>query len=353
MAVSCGMRNTEAGAEAYHWDTLPPIPDETGFAGSFAGVANGALLVAGGSNFPNGGTPWNGGIKTWYDKVFVLENADSGWKEAGRLPRPLGYGVSVSTAEGLLCIGGSNAEAHYADVFLLQWKNDRLETTAFPSLPLPLANTCGALAGNIVYVAGGLQSPGSLQAESAFLMLDLSAPAEQRSWKALPSWPGPGRMLSVAGASGQTFFLFSGAGYQNGERAYLRDAYRYHPDSGWRSCAPMPAATVAAPTPAATRDNGQLDIFGGDAGADAAQAATLRERHPGFPDSVYRYDMEKDAWSLSGHIPVSRLADAVEHPNGSLWAPVTTPLVRWNGMWVMPGGEVCPGTRTPRVRTAE
>ncbi|WP_341840227.1 hypothetical protein [Chitinophaga caseinilytica] len=141
------MRKTETGRSAYHWDTLPAIPDEKGFAGSFAGVSNGALLVAGGSNFPGSGTPWNGGVKTWYDKVFVLEDANGGWKEAGKLPRPLGYGVSITTDDGLLCIGGSNAEGHYADVFLLRWKNGALETIPFPPLPFPLANSCGAMAG--------------------------------------------------------------------------------------------------------------------------------------------------------------------------------------------------------------
>ncbi|WP_341835724.1 galactose oxidase [Chitinophaga pollutisoli] len=339
------------GVAAYHWDTLPPIPDETGFAGSFAGVSNGALLVAGGSNFPDGGTPWNGGVKTWYDKVFVLESKKGGWKEAGKLPRPLGYGVSVSTGEGLLCIGGSNAEAHYGDVFLLKWKNGALETVPFPSLPMPLANTCGAMAGDKIYVAGGLHAPASKDAAGDFYMLDLSA--DSLAWQQLPSWPGPARMLGVAGASGTSFFLFSGAAFENGTRGYLRDAYRYDPASGWHTCAAMPAPVVAAPTPAATDANGLLSIFGGDSGADAAAAATLRENHPGFPDTIYTYDPKQDSWAISGHIPTEKRPDAAENPNASLWAPVTTPLARWNGMYVLPGGEARPGTRTPRVRTAE
>lgn len=352
MAESCSMRKTETTQAAYQWDTLPAIPDATGFAGSFAGVSNGALLVAGGSNFPNGGTPWNGGTKTWYDKVFVLEDTGSTWKEAGKLPRPLGYGVSISLKEGLLIIGGSNAGGHYADSYLLEWKDDSLLTTAFPPLPVPLANTCGALAGNRIYVAGGLHAPDSKEAVSDFYMLDLSAAPESRQWQQLPTWPGAARMLSVAGASGNTFFLFSGAAFSKGERSYLRDAYRYHPDSGWKACATMPAATVAAPSPSATDANGTLTIFGGDSGADAANAGTLRENHPGFPDSIYAYDPQQDIWALKGHILTERNPDAATNPNGSLWAPVTTPLVHWNGLLVMPGGEVRPGTRTPRVRTA-
>ncbi|WP_126246286.1 galactose oxidase [Chitinophaga rhizosphaerae] len=347
------MRKTETGRAAYHWDTLPAIPGEKGFAGSFAGVSNGALLVAGGSNFPGSGTPWNGGVKTWYDKVFVLEDAKGRWKEAGTLPRPLGYGVSITTGDGLLCIGGSNAEGHYADVFLLRWKNGALETIPFPPLPFPLANSCGAMAGKKIYVAGGLRSPGSLNAAGDFYLLDLSASPEKLHWQELPTWPGMPRMLAVAGVSGESFFVFSGAGLQNGARSYLTDAWRYDPAKGWKACAPMPAPTVAAPTPAATDEYGTIRIFGGDNGADAANAATLRERHPGFSDSIHAYDPVQDAWSISGRIPTDQLPDAAANPNSSLWAPVTTPLTRWNGLLVMPGGEVRPGTRTPRVRTAE
>ena len=37
-----------------------------------AGVSGGALLVAGGANFPDK-KPWQGGTKVWYDTVFVLD----------------------------------------------------------------------------------------------------------------------------------------------------------------------------------------------------------------------------------------------------------------------------------------
>ena len=77
------------------WRPLPSIPDHEGFASPFAGVANGALVVAGGANFP-GKRPWEGGTKIWYDSVFVLEKPDGAWKTAGKLPRPIGYGVALT-----------------------------------------------------------------------------------------------------------------------------------------------------------------------------------------------------------------------------------------------------------------
>ena len=83
------------------WSQLPALPDHEGFAAPFAGVSGGALIVAGGANFP-GKKPWEGGTKVWYDKVFVLERNTNQWRVAGRLPRPLGYGVSVTTSNGVI-----------------------------------------------------------------------------------------------------------------------------------------------------------------------------------------------------------------------------------------------------------
>jgi len=61
------------------------LPDREGFAGSYAGVSGGALIVAGGANFPDK-RPWEGGTKIWYDRIFVLEPAASTWRTVGRLP---------------------------------------------------------------------------------------------------------------------------------------------------------------------------------------------------------------------------------------------------------------------------
>src|SRR5882672_7711864 len=83
-----------------NWKKLPPIPDRIGFAGPFAGVSGGALIVAGGANFPSA-LPWEGGRKTWYDSIFVLPKPDGQWLTGFKLPRPIGYGISVTTPEGV------------------------------------------------------------------------------------------------------------------------------------------------------------------------------------------------------------------------------------------------------------
>jgi N-acetylneuraminate epimerase len=331
------------------WQTLNPIPDSTGFAGSFAGVADNALIVAGGANFPNGGAPWiKGSAKKWYSDVFVLESPKGQWKPAGHLPGPLGYGVSITTPDGLFIIGGSNEKGHEARAWRLHYREGGITTDSLPSLPFPLANACGALVDSTVYIAGGLLSPDSLNTTPMFLSLSLKAPAA--GWQQLRTWPGPSRMLSVAGAANGKFYLFSGTQLVDGQRHYLQDAYAYTPGAGWQQLPSLPRSVVAAPSPAWHSPTGQLLLFGGDDGQLAS--ANLQEKHPGFSDAVLQYNIDSARWQTAGRIFTRKEADAVAQPNHSVWAPVTTTFVEWEGMLVFPGGEVRPATRTPNVLAA-
>ncbi|HRZ92681.1 MAG TPA: hypothetical protein P5022_07225, partial [Candidatus Paceibacterota bacterium] len=98
------------------WEKLPPLPDREGFAGAFAGVSGGALIVAGGANIT--GDKWADPLqKKWYDTVYVLESPEAHWRTGFKLPYPLGYGVSVTTSDGVICCGGSDSNRHHAEVF--------------------------------------------------------------------------------------------------------------------------------------------------------------------------------------------------------------------------------------------
>lgn len=325
---------TTTGQVKFTWGHLPSIPDSIGFAGSFAGVANDVLIVAGGSNFPDGGAPWTGSVKKWYDNIFVLEKPNGIWKEAGRLPFALGYGVSIVAPQGLILIGGSNEKGHYADVLLLQYKQGEIIIEKLSPLPFPLANTCGALVGHTIFIAGGLSAPDSKNTEKSFLCYDLD---KKDGWKSLPAWPGASRMLSISGTDGKNFYLFSGTELIDGKRQYLQDAYVFNEKSGWKKLPDLPQPAVAAPSTAFYKNG--LYIFGGDTGKDAARAAELKEKHPGFSDSILCYDIKENNWSLAGRI--------TEKP------PVTTSLVVWHNKIVLPGGEVRPAKRTSQVLTAE
>jgi len=354
MTFSIGSFSQDLRVKSFiNWKELAPLPDSFGFAGSFAGISNGALIVAGGANFPDGGAPWTGSKKVWSDKIFVLDKPDGKWKVAGKLPKPLGYGVSINWNNSLICIGGSNADGHFANVFSISYTGKKINFEKLPDLPQPLANSCGSLLRNTVYIAGGLFKPESTTTANVFWSLDLEEQTNKKTWKELETWPGPPRMLAVAGINSGSFFLFSGTDLHSSEgqqpqREYLKDAYQFTPKKGWKKLKDLPHAVVAAPTPAYNKGQSLL-IFGGDDGKIAPQASVLKERHPGFSNEILSYNTITNQWSFAGKIKTDKKADAATNPNRSVWAPVTTPMVVWKENLVFPGGEVRPATRTPKV----
>jgi N-acetylneuraminic acid mutarotase len=338
----------------FTWGELPTIPDHFGFAGSFSGISGNALIVAGGANFPDGGAPWTGSKKVWSDKIFVLDKAMGKWKVAGKLPQPLGYGVSITWGNQLICIGGSNEKGHSANVYSILYDGKNISVDKLPDLPQAIANATGAVMGNIVYLAGGLFTPDASETAHIFWSFDLSSKGNKRIWHKLETWPGPSRMLAVAGVADQTFYLFSGTDLIKNkkgglERQYLTDAFSYSPSAGWKKIASLPKAVVAAPYPAYSLDHQSLLIFGGDDGELAPKASSLKEKHPGFSDQILAYDVRKNKWSVEGNMLKEIKPDAQLNPNNSIWPAVTNTMVIWQGNLVFPGGEVRPAVRTPKV----
>jgi N-acetylneuraminic acid mutarotase len=334
VTIACLLLGTILGAyaepNALDWLQLPSLPDPVGFAAPFAGTSDGALIVAGGANFPTA-MPWDGGRKVWYDSIFVLPKPQGHWLTGFKLPHALAYGVSASIPEGVLCAGGSDPEQHFREVFLLSCKKGKIATRNYPPLPRPMANGCGALVGTTFYLAGGTEKPDATNALHTFWSMDIGA--KNLLWRELDPWPGPARMLGVAGASDNSFYLFSGvelSGNSAGEsiRRYLRDAYRFTPREGWKRISDLPRPVAAAPSPAIRR-NGELLIVSGDDGAMVNFEP--KSEHPGFPKEVLAYKLSTDQWSHLADSPLSR---------------ATAPVVEWNGMAVIPNGESKPGSRT-------
>ncbi len=316
------------------WQPWPALPDQHGLAGAFAGVHNDRILVAGGANFPEK-MPWEGGVKVWHDGVMAWDASRKAWQSAGALPRPLAYGVSISTPEGLICIGGSDATGHYQDVFRLSMAGEQLTSTSLPSLPKPIANTCGALLGNTIYVAGGLESSGATSTLGTFVALDLTN--IEQGWHELASWPGPPRMLAMAATLNGEFYLIGGTDLianadDSPQRRYLNDAYCYRPGSGWRRIADLPHAIVAAPSPAPVLRDQRLLVIGGDYGTHIGFQPP--QNHPGFSRDILAYDRVANRWEKIGETPAPR---------------VTAPVVQWQHQWLIVSGEMRPGVRSPEV----
>src|SRR5690606_14512229 len=109
------------------WEELPAIPDKEGYAGMFAGVSNGALIALGGANFPDK-MPWEGGVKKWYNNIYILEKNAEAWKLANaKLPDPLAYGVSASYQDKVILVGGSDAQQHHATVYTVCYEKGEIK----------------------------------------------------------------------------------------------------------------------------------------------------------------------------------------------------------------------------------
>jgi N-acetylneuraminate epimerase len=344
MLLSCIVTAVAAAMFAgrtVHADTLPrlqfaqlsPLPPRFGLAGTFAGTSHGTLIVAGGANFPDR-PPWEGGRKVWHDDIHVLEQPNGKWKTVGKLPRPLAYGMALSTADGVVCIGGSDSARHYAEAFVLSWQGGRLTVRHLPPLPQAIANASGGLIGDTIYLAGGTASPDATKALDLFLSFNLSQSAA--TWQSLPSWPGRERMMACTATCEGAFYLMSGvcltaASDGRPVRSYLRDAYRYMPGGGWKRIDDLPRAAAAVASPAPVW-GATIILLGGDDGSKLNFQPPAA--HSGFATDAIAYNVKFGRWSNLGPIPVSR---------------VNLPAVSWHETFILPSGEVRPGVRSPEV----
>lgn len=200
--------------------TLSDLPTlsvngDQGVSGAFAGQIADRIVVAGGCNFPD--TPAaEGGAKVFYSDIYLLDQDT--WKLAGHLPHPLGYGASVTTAEGIVCIGGTDGQKSRSEVWLLHPAEStetdtlgtHLDSTPLPSLPTGLDNFDAAYdAGNgCIYVAGG-QTDGV----PSHKVWRLAFP-DGTQWEALPDMPGEGRLQPCVNLvhtdNGDALYVFGG-----------------------------------------------------------------------------------------------------------------------------------------------
>lgn len=406
----CGLAMV-ARCESPAWTRLPDLPDSIGVAGPFAGVHEEVLIVAGGANFPEG-VPWRPTAsgkkspKTYHDRIYGLSLSGENscrvpiWKTSSVvLHQPVGYGVSIETEQGVLCIGGEWLEHHTDasgvqtsvlrrsdELFLLKSNRETQMVTRvttwdaggreypLPPLPRGVSSACGAKIGDVVYLAGGDSGEGG---SGQFLRLDLGAPQEEWRWEELSSWPGPPRSHAIGIEVSGKFLLLSGRN-KHPERGFelLADAYCFDPalvlrdsnSTGWKRLADIGLAgespiCVMGASGVATPD-GKVLVFGGDSGVefmereqtlprrmqqardsgDRLLAATLEtaiqarfENHTGFSRRVLQLDLAENAWSDAGELPFP--------------APVTTTAARWRNCIVLPTGEVRPGIRTNQVWT--
>lgn len=312
------------------WVQLADLPDAEGYAGSYAGVSNGALIVTGGANFPEKPL-WEGGPKRWTDRVFVMPAGSDSWVESTPLPKPLGYGATATLPQGVMLIGGSNANGTVADCYLLTWDGSSVHCKELPPLPTTLTGHAAAVMGGKVYVQGGSVAPGEQDAESRMWVYDPAA----ETWTEAPALPARGRFLQQMATVGDSIYVLGGIGLKDGEagrkvRDMLTEAWSYSEAAGWQQLPELPHFCAAGPTPAPVI-NGRIYLLGGD---DATVKGFTPQNHPGFHNFTLCYCLKCGEWKDAGEMAVAR---------------AVLPCAEWNGLAVIINGEQRPGKRSNQV----
>lgn len=369
------------------WKEYPPLPPpqnvtvQSGLASPFAGTSNGAVIVAGGCNFPDQPLT-EGGAKRFHNDIFILTEKDGmpEWLTGFSLEKPVAYGASVSTGTGVLCIGGSGNEGLFRDVFQLTWndKKQEVEIQAYPPLPFPMTNMGTALVENVVYVAGGLTGDG---ASNKFLKLDLSKQkSPEFGWEILSDFPGEGRQLPVMVAQdtpgGSLLFLFSGLATAgtSGLPVIHTDGLKYDlKRQAWQTLPDVRTEpggkTHLLYAGAGVKSGKNKIICMGGANYDILFDALKRERdaqaarQAGDLDT-YRNYLEWKQYYLTRSVEWYQLNSDILIFNtlteswkeiGKLSFPafVCAAVVEWKNGWLLINGEIKPGIRTPKVYYGE
>ncbi len=396
------------------WTQLPLIPNQFGLGGPNAGVHNGALIVAGGANFPNG-PPWKvgnqpAGNKVWHRAIYVLEQGDTKWRDSFELPKPLAYAAAVSTAEGVYLLGGesygnvNNADSGEttpanhptADVLLLSWdqttKQLQITENALPPLPRPCQYHRAVVLDRVIYVTASHPKNTNSQMLDviSFWSLDLNQRPRKRRWKQLPPWPGPPREkmalavqeTMIDGKSTPCLFMVSGATWMKNRHGemdlsrfkFFTDAYRYHPGTNqWKVLTSLPVLKDERQIALSRYGFNSLNKSWFRLAIGKQQKHDINQLFAGQPTPLAASTAIAAGSShvllfsgATGRYITMDLSECPTFPldvlaydtNRNRWtragqmpeAVVTTKAVRWGDLIVIPSGEIRPGIRTRQVQ---
>ena len=135
------VKTATVNTDSVTWEELAQLPTpvgselQEGVAGSYAGMSNGALIVAGGANFHGARAQsirgkWfahEGFGKAFNPEIYAFR--DGGWKQtATELPEGLAYGSSFTTSKGVLIVGGEDGKRKpRGEVYMVSYNGSDVE----------------------------------------------------------------------------------------------------------------------------------------------------------------------------------------------------------------------------------
>ena len=332
-ASASGVASARLASRApFRWERLPGLPIEGGIAGAFVGKSGPVLLLAGGYSI-DGTDPANG-MRVTHDGVyaFIEEPQPGHWRQVGTLPKPLADGAAVAIEQGLLCIGGRNADGIFDDVYLLNWSTDdeRLNIENWPKLPQPVFHPSAAATEDTVYIVGGRSG---VSAVEHFLSLPINHDSKtvtgDSDWQRMESQPGTVRYGAVFAVQkdGERDSLYLIGGHDG--KTAVTDSFRYPVRAKSREVSWSTLANPPRPislTPAAPVGQSHIIVFGSD-------AQDSIDRSSGSKD-ILAYHTITNTWTKMGETPLQ---------------VVQTSAASWRNSLVIAGGVAADGKTTPAV----
>lgn len=323
-----------------------------GVSAPFAGCMGDDLVIAGGCNFPDVSAE-KGGTKVFYKDVYMArieKDTLLSWRKVGELFQPMAYGFSVTTLDGIVCVGGMNDDGAVKRVFRLSMVNGKLKTEELPSLPFALDNISGCLVDNSLFVLGGNRDG---KASNVFLRLDLEHLSTE--WVELAPFPGKPRIQPVCAVQKDekgeyAIYLWGGFAPASSEReaSLSTDGYRY-------SLSQKEWVPLASPT----NTRGEAVSLGGGAAVSVGDSLilcmggvnkdvflqALRQPAPDYlshPAEWYKFNQELLGYHVFSHEWKTVCTSPVLARAGAVAVP-------YKNMVFYINGEIKPGVRTPTV----
>lgn len=326
---------------------LPDYPITKGVSAPFAGFIRNWLIVGGGCNFPTIPAA-EGGEKAYYNQCYALDihAASPRWTRISDLPCSVAYGCSVETPQGLVCIGGMNADSCLTSVFRIQKdpSSESFRIHQLPSLPETIDNASATMLNECIYITGGNQQ----LRQNALYKLDLKTCDR---WQKLPSFPGPQRVQPILVNDGKKLYLIGGFQAPSDSSASIlsHDILCYTPQTDrWEYDSHIPyqgnkekrcmagGSGVQTDTHLILTGGVNYRIFknalDGKAGKDYLTHAPSWYK---FNNDILFYDFTHKTWTTKTNISgMARAGGILLHREGYLY---------------MICGEIKPGIRTPKI----
>lgn len=270
--ITCLLMTLPALAD---WEAIAPLPQPA--AGFVTGVINHQIIVAGGTNWPDG-------TKHWLDTVWAYDPVANEWSEGPALPHPLAYAAYAASADQLFFAGGADGKQGRREIYSL---NADLKLTHHGNLPQPLAFASGAFLHDQLHIVGGTSTPDDWSRVLPQHLVITLSDAKQSGATPLDQALG---LPAIAQASNQ-LFLFTGAFFDAQQQVHNLDLARSWGQS-WKHLTPYP---IAARGVAAIALNDKHIYLAGGYGTDAQ----------GFLADAWLYDISHDRYLPAVKLPIA------------------------------------------------